>query len=319
VSEGRPLESAAGEVAARVAAVVVNYNTAELLVDCVASLRAEGIKEIVVVDNASVDDSRGRLAAADPAATFIPAGANRGYGAGANIGLRATDSELVLVGNADLVFEAGAIAALVAALDADPRRGLVGPRVLNRDGSVYPSVRTFPAIGDALGHAFLGLVAPSNRWSARYKMLDWDHSRAAEADWISGSCFLARREALDALGGFDEAYFMYSEDVDLCWRAWKRGWRVAYEPAAAVTHVQGASTDLRPYRMIAHHHLSLLRFAYRSTEGWRRALLPAVAAGLFLRTVLSAAQRAGEGARQRVPWLAGPGPGERAPARSRVG
>ena len=111
-------------------------------------------------------------------------------------------------------------------------------------------------------------------------------------DWVSGACFVARREALDRLGGFDESYFMYSEDVDLCWRAWRAGWRVAYEPAAAVVHAQGASADQHPYRMIVAHHRSLLRFARRTTTGGRRALLPVVAAGLALRAALACAQRA---------------------------
>lgn len=168
---------------------------------------------------------------------------------------------------------------------------MVGPRIEAPDGSLYSSPRAFPGIGDALGHAFVGLVAPGNRFTRRYRMLDRDHTRAGEADWVSGACFLARREAWEALGGFDEAYFMYVEDVDLCWRAWRSGWRVGFEPAARVAHVQGVSTDQAAYRMIAAHHRSLLRFSQRSTTGWRRGLLPLVAVGLAVRAVLACAQR----------------------------
>ena len=98
---------------------------------------------------------------------------------------------------------------------------------------------------------------------------------------------LVRRTAFDAVGGFDPAYFMYVEDVDLCWRLWRAGWSVGYEPGGLVTHTIGGSSQLTPYRMILAHHRSLYRFADRTTEGRRRTVLPLVAAGLAVRTVLA--------------------------------
>jgi N-acetylglucosaminyl-diphospho-decaprenol L-rhamnosyltransferase len=283
----------------RVGAVIVNYNARDHLVECVRSLRAQGVAEIVVADNASSDGSAEALARSDPDTLLVPTGANLGYGAGANRGAQVCHGDLLLVCNPDVTFGAGAVDALVAALDADPGLALVGPRIEEPDGSLYPSARTFPGVVDALGHAFLGLVAPGNRFTRRYRMLDWDHSRAGDVDWVSGSCFLVRRSAWEALGGFEEAYFMFAEDVDLCWRAGRAGLRVGYEPAGRVVHVKGVSTDQAPYRMIAAHHRSLLRFYHRSTTGWRRGLLPLVAAGLAVRTALVAAQRAVEGVRAR--------------------
>ncbi|MGH9073914.1 MAG: glycosyltransferase, partial [Acidimicrobiales bacterium] len=203
----------------------------------------------------------------------------------------APPSQLVLVGNPDILVQPGAVAALASALDSDPRVALAGPRIVGADGERYPSARTFPSMAESLGHGFVGLVVPGNRWSRRYKMADWDHAQAREVDWVSGACFLVRRTVLEALGGFDEDYFMYSEDVDLCWRVAGAGWRVLYEPAATVTHIQGVSAEHHPYRMIVAHHRSLLRFANRTTGGWRRALLPFVAAGLALRAALSAVAR----------------------------
>ena len=94
---------------------------------------------------------------------------------------------------------------------------------------------------------------------------------------MSGACFLARRRALEELGGFDESYFMYAEDIDLCWRARRAGWGVAYVPDAVVTHLQGVSTARRPYRMLVAHHRSVFRFAARTERGWRRLALPAMA------------------------------------------
>jgi N-acetylglucosaminyl-diphospho-decaprenol L-rhamnosyltransferase len=144
---------------------------------------------------------------------------------------------------------------------------------------------------DALGHGLLGLLAPGNRFTRRYRLLDWDHSRAACVDWVSGACFLVRREAWDEVGGFDPSYFMYMEDVDLCWRLGRAGWKVGYEPAAQVVHAQGASTNQRPYRMLAAHHRSMWRFAARTTHGTRRAVLPVVATGLVARFGVASMRR----------------------------
>ncbi len=290
-----------GAPSQRVSAVIVNYNARHHLLECVRSLREEGVNDIVVADNDSRDGSAEALARDHGDVVFLPTGANLGYGAAANRGAARCAGELLLVCNPDVTFEPGALKSLVAAIDTDDRLALVGPRIEGADGSLYPSPRTFPAIGDALGHAFLGLVAPGNAFTRRYRMLDWDRGRASDVDWVSGSCFLARRPAWDALGGFDERYFMYAEDVDLCWRAWRAGWKVGFEPAARVVHVQGVSTDLVAYRMVLAHHRSLLRFSYRSTTGWRRALLPLVTAGLALRAVLACAQRAGRRRRRRGP------------------
>jgi N-acetylglucosaminyl-diphospho-decaprenol L-rhamnosyltransferase len=203
--------------------------------------------------------------------------------------------EYTAVLNPDVVVESGTMKALAAALDANPSMGAVAPRVDNPDGTLYPSVRAFPSLTDAIGHAFLGFVAPGNRFSRRYRLLDWDHSRPVDVDWVSGTCLLLRTEALGDEGRFDESYFMYVEDVDLCWRMRQAGWRVAYEPGGRVVHTVGASSELAPYRMILAHHRSLLRFSARTARGRRRLLLPLVGAGLALRTVLAWLQRAYRG------------------------
>ena len=288
-------------MAARVSAVVVNYNAGAHLAACVRSLRSEGVGEVVVVDNGSVDGSPAALLEADRDVVLVSTGANLGFGRAANRGgVRAT-GEALLVCNPDVVVEPGAVKALAAALERDPGLAIVGPRIEDPDGEVYPSPRVFPGLLDALGHAALGLVWPANPFTRRYRMLGADRSQSSDrADWVSGSCFLARRRAWDELGGFDEAYFMYAEDVDLCWRAGRAGWRVGFEPAARVVHVQGVSTDQRPYRMIVEHHRSLLRFSARTTTGWRRAFLPLVALGMALRVAVACAHRAARGRADRV-------------------
>ena len=280
-------------------AVVVNFNAGAHLVACVRSLRAEGLDRIVVVDNASRDGSVEAALAVDPGIDVVQTGRNLGFGSAVNRGVPRLEGD-VLVVNPDVVVEPGAVKALEAVLEQEPDVGIVGPRIEDPDGTLYPSARTFPALGDALGHAFVGLVAPRNRFTRRYRMLDWDHAVAARVDWVSGACMLVRRECFDELGGFDEAFFMYLEDVDLCWRAHRAGWAVAYEPAGRIMHVQGVSTDQAPHRMIAQHHRALFQFWWRTTSAPRRLLLaPFVLAGLVLRTGLASAQRLLAGVRPR--------------------
>jgi N-acetylglucosaminyl-diphospho-decaprenol L-rhamnosyltransferase len=283
-----PLEGQVSGVSdRRVAAVIVNYNTRDYLLECVRSLRADGMDRVVVVDNDSVDGSVDALRRSDPDAEVIATGANLGFGVAANRGVARAVADYVLILNPDTVVEPGTVKALVEALERDARMAAVGPRIHSPDGTLYPSVRRFPDLGVAAGHAFLGLVWPDNRYTRTYRMLDWDHNQPRPVDWVSGTCMLVRRGAFEAVGGFDPAYFMYVEDVDLCWRLWRAGWTVGYEPGGLVTHTIGGSSQLTPYRMILAHHLSLFRFAERTTEGPRRAVLPAVAAGLALRTVLA--------------------------------
>jgi N-acetylglucosaminyl-diphospho-decaprenol L-rhamnosyltransferase len=236
--------------------------------------------------------------AADPAVSVVETGANLGFGSAANRGVAATAGEYVLILNPDTVVEPGTAKALSEALDRDPGLAVVGPRMENLDGTLYPSVRRFPEMAVAFGHAFLGLVWPANPATRRYRMLDWDHERpAADVDWVGGACMLVRRSAFDLIGGFDEAYFMYVEDVDLCWRLGQAGWRIGYEPSARVVHALGGSSRRVPYRMIAEHHRSLYRFVSKSSAGARRGMLPVVAAGLGVRTVAAWAHHALGGAR----------------------
>ncbi len=288
------------------AAVVVNHDAGEALAACVASLDDEGATPVVVVDNGSQDGSLAQLERLRPATRVVQTGRNLGYGAGANRGIAATAGELVVVANPDIVVHPGALQVLTSALAGDPALAIVGPRISDPDGAWYPSARRFPAALDAAGHMVLGTVAPRNRFTRRYRMDDLDGSSARQVDWVSGACLVARRQALEELGGFDESYFMYAEDMDLCWRARRAGWAVAYVPAAEVTHVRGVSTAQRPYRMLAAHHRSALRFASRVESGWRRPLVAPAAVLLGLRFLLELGRlavtgRPGGASRSRPP------------------
>jgi N-acetylglucosaminyl-diphospho-decaprenol L-rhamnosyltransferase len=277
------------DTAQGVAAVVVNYNAGDYLVECVRSLRDAGVQQIVVADNASTDASLGALRKVDPDVVVVETGGNFGYGGGVNRGAAAVTAgaEVLLVCNPDLTLDPAAVKTMVAALDADPEAGIIGPRIDNTDGTLYPSARTIPGPFDAVGHAFLGPIMPNNRFTRRYRLLDWDHSHARRVDWISGACFAIRRDVFDRLGGFNEDYYMYLEEVDLCTRARAMGVAIVYEPAARVVHVGGVSTRQLPYRMLAEHHRSVLRWWWSSHRWPMRGLAPLVALGLLARFVLA--------------------------------
>ena len=269
------------------AAVVVDYNVGPVLRDCIRSLLDEEVREIVVVENGDPGSVTAALRDLADRVTIIIPGENLGFGAGVNRAAAALTgvSDEIIVANPDTAVHAGAIATLCSALDDNPTWGLVGPTVLTAEGERYPSVRRFPSPLIAVGHAVLGRIAPENPFTRRYRSAG---QRAdGGVDWVSGSFFVIRRSAFEELGGFDEAYFMFAEDMDLCWRAHERGFGVGVAPAAVVTHVEGVSRAAHPYRMMVEHHRSALRFAASTTRGPARLLLPVGAFMLGIRLVVS--------------------------------
>ncbi|MGH9169321.1 MAG: glycosyltransferase family 2 protein [Acidimicrobiales bacterium] len=272
---------------ATTAAIVVNYNAGHALLGCVASLAAEHLGEIVVVDNKSVDGSMEQLLAGGAPARPIAAPSNLGYGGGANLGSRSTGAPYLVVSNPDLVVKPGAVARLLGVLAERPEVALAGPMLRESSGQVYPSGREFPGLGESVGHGFLGMFWGGNPWTRRYRRIGAEQHRSRPADWVSGAFFVVRRDAFESVGGFDETYFMYVEDVDLCWRLRQAGWEVWYEPSAEVVHEQGRSTARHPYRMLVAHHKSMWRYARRTATGPERGLLPLVAAGLAARLLLA--------------------------------
>jgi N-acetylglucosaminyl-diphospho-decaprenol L-rhamnosyltransferase len=281
-----------------IGAVVVDHEAGAVLDGCVRSLLADGASPLVVVENGATGSAGSALTEllaekVGAPVRLVQPGRNLGFGAGVNRGLAALAGEAeppewVLVSNPDLVVHAGALPALQDALTTHPAWAIVGPRIFDESGEVYPSVRRFPSFVDAAGHALLALFNPDNRFTRRYNPGTPEGDVVVHAGWVSGSCFLARRSALEELGGFDEAYFMYLEDTDLCWRAHHAGWGVGFAGTAEVTHMQGVTTARHPYRMMIEHHRSALRFTVRTTTGWRRLALPLAAAVLGVRIALAA-------------------------------
>jgi N-acetylglucosaminyl-diphospho-decaprenol L-rhamnosyltransferase len=268
------------------AAVVVNYESGALLAGCVEALLADdsaGSAEVVVVDNASTDGSVARLQAVSPAVSVLRPHANLGYARAANLGIAATRAPLVAVLNPDTVLAPGSAGVVAAAFGADPALAAVGPRILNPDGTVYPSARAAPGVRDAVGHALLGRVRPDNRWTRAYLESGADPSVARDVAWVSGAMVWFRRGWLDRVGGWDERFFLFLEDVDVCRSVGEAGGRVRYEPGAVVTHLVGASRSTHPVRSVVAHHRSAYAYAAKWWRGPRRALLPGAAAFLTLR------------------------------------
>jgi len=245
-----------------VAICIVSHNTRDLLLACLDSVgRQAGASEVVVVDSASTDGSAEAARAAFPQAKVIAAQENLGFGAGCNRGIRATKGEAVLLLNADTRLTAGALEAMVRALCADEGVALVGPRLVRPDGSLQRSCHAFPTLATAFfGYAGLSKAFPRSRLLGRYDMSWWDHGERRKVDWVSGACMLVRRSALEQVGLFDEGYYMYAEECDLCFRLRRAGYGVVYEPAAEVVHHEGASTTQRWPEMVMASHRSTFRF-----------------------------------------------------------
>ncbi len=261
----------------RTAVVIVTHNTRDDVLRCLDSLGARGDRpadhrpdqppdEIVVVDTGSTDGTVDAVLAARPDVRVLEL-ANAGFGRGANAGVRVTSASCVIVANADVRFEPGSVARLADELDDDPTLAAVGPAVVYPDGEPQASARRLPDLQTAIGHAVCGRVAPSNRWTRRYRELEHTPSLPRDADWLSGCALALRRGAFDEVGGFDPGYHLYVEDVDLGVRLRAAGWRLRYQPAAGVEHRVGASTSTARWRSLVSHARGLDRFVWRQRSG----------------------------------------------------
>ncbi|MPV37602.1 glycosyltransferase family 2 protein [Georgenia subflava] len=270
----------------RVRVVTVAFNPGYELEHFAQSLETATTADVtlVVVDNgtdrAVVDDVAGRHGA-----EVVRPGKNLGYGAAANLGATAGDEPWVVVANPDIVWRPGSLDELLAAGRRNRSAGVLGPKILNTDGTVYPSARAVPSLTQGAGHALFVRFWPGNPWTRAYQRrqkqtLLTEHP----VGWLSGACLLLRRQALETVGGFDERYFMFFEDVDLGERLGKAGWSNVYVPTAEVVHDQGASWRERPAPMIRAHHRSAEQYLHRRYGAWYHAPVRlAISLGLRVR------------------------------------
>jgi N-acetylglucosaminyl-diphospho-decaprenol L-rhamnosyltransferase len=224
----------------RVDVVIVSYNSRDQLRAGVEPLAGAAEIDVVVVDNNSPDKSL--EAVADLDVRTIQTGANRGFGAASNVGWRSGTAPYVLFLNPDAAITPGAIQALAGVLDEDSKIGIVGPKIVDERGKLDFSQRLFPRFRQDLAQAFfLHFLFPSASWTDGAVRDNHAYESSHDAQWLSGACLLCRRSVLEELGGFDERFFLYCEDMDLCFRAWEHGYRVRFVGEVRVVHIGGAS------------------------------------------------------------------------------
>jgi hypothetical protein len=256
-----------------VAAVVVTLNALPWIEPCLESVR--GADDVVVVDHGSADGTLETVRERFPAVRVVTQG-NLGLGAGWNRGIAETaGSRYVLLLNADAWLVGDALERLVEIADARPRAAVVGPRLLDPDGSLQRSVRGFPTVWRlATEYLFLRKLAPRSMLLNGFYAGGFDHDVEREADFLMGACLLVRRAAIGEVGGLDEDFFLFSEETDWCYRFHRAGWTVLFTPAAECVHVGGASHGGRLFRENVRGHLRFLakHRGVREAERARRLL-----------------------------------------------
>ena len=268
------------------AVVIVNYDTGPYLARCLASLashRGDVATEVLVIDNASHDGSHTAAVSAHPEVRLIENPVNVYLSPAWNQGARETTAPYLLFLNPDAEIFSGTLADYVRVAREHPEAGIVGPMLRNPDGTVYASGRRFPSVVDAAFHAVLSPFTRSNPFTRRYELDGWDRATERTVDWVSGACMLMPREAYDAVGGFDEAFPLYAEELDIATRLRDAGRSVLFTPEVEVLHAIGVSTG-RSRRMALMHSRSIYRYyAKHRAVGWRRVTLPFARVALRLR------------------------------------
>lgn len=273
-----------------VSVVIVNYNTGGYLADCVQTVLPQ-VQEVIVVDNASGDESVALCAqrfSGNPALQIIRNADNLGFAAGCNIGARRAGGETLLFLNPDCFVEQDAVLHLSRVLDSSPDIGMVGGLLLNSDGTEQGGGRrAIPTPWRSFVRAF-GLTRFSSRWPELFFDFHLHKQplppQAIDVEAISGACMLVKRAAIDAVGLWDEGYFLHCEDLDWCMRFRNKGWRVLFVPQARVTHAHRVSSRSRPIFVEWHKHKGMMRF-YRKFfgDGYSWPMMGFVAAGVWTR------------------------------------
>src|SRR5437764_2326690 len=279
-----------------VSAVVVSFNSRQHLERCLTSV-LDSVDEAVVVDSGSSDGSADFARGSLPEVSVLEV-PNRGFGAALNAGVEASRGDRLLLLNADTWAAEGAIAKLLQCLDADQQIAIVGPRLSNPDGSLQRSVRGFPTPWRLVTeYFFLRWFAPRSRALNAFYGAGFDHRSRRDAEFLVGAVLLVRRNAFEEAGGFDTDFYMFNEEVDLCYRLTHAGRRIVFCPSAEFTHVGGASTKLVWNSMYREQLRSHLRFLAkhrgpRTAERMRKVLMWS----MRLRTIVF------RGERRRLSW-----------------
>ena len=254
-----------------IAVCIISYNTRDLLRECLRSVLMQNADEIIVVDNASTDGSVEMMKAEFPSIPLIALEKNLGFGTASNRGIKNCRSEHIFLLNADAIMNAGSLQALNRYLETHPHVAMIGPRVLNPDGTVQTSCFYYPTPP----HVFLYIsgfykLIPRLPILKKRSLQKAASEMAMDVPWILGAALAFRRETFETLGGFDESFFLYFEEVDLCYRLFLQGKQIHFVPEAEVVHVGGASTTQNRTWFYIQFFRSLARF-YR--KHYSRVLL----------------------------------------------
>jgi N-acetylglucosaminyl-diphospho-decaprenol L-rhamnosyltransferase len=241
--------------------IIVNFNTCDLLRACIESVLYEAPDEVIVVDNASTDRSSDMMEAKFPSIRLQKNETNIGYGAAANQAIATCTTNYVLLLNSDTFLHQGTIKALTTYMDRNPHVAVLGPRLLDASGKHQPSCLPFPTPGDIfIDVSHLSNVIGLIPYVRDHYLRTWSHGEARSVPWVLGAALLIRRMAFEQVGGFNEKFFMYYEEADLCFRLAKDGWYIHFAPIACISHNGGASTKLLQKEMIVQFYASLAVF-----------------------------------------------------------
>lgn len=274
--------------------IIVTYNTREITRECLLSIRATSgsiSKEVIVIDNNSDDGTSTMIRSVFPEVILISNSRNVGFAAANNQGLAIARGEYILLLNPDTVLKENALQSTMAFLSNHPEASIVGCRLLNPDGTVQPSCRSFPSVPNLFFEAFfLYRLFPRNTLIGKYYLGWFTYDRVQEVDVVLGAFMMIRRSVFEKIGLFDERFFMYTEETDFCLRAKRAGLKTYFYPGGEVIHLGGKSAEQDPQKMfrdIYRTQLYLFRKHYSSPEYVVMGLLKA--AGVALRVVVYAA------------------------------
>ena len=275
---------------ADLAVVIVNYDTGNYLERCLASLRrhrGDVVMDVIVIDNASRDESHTRAIAANPWVRLIENPTNVFLSPAWNQGADATDAPYLLFLNPDTEWWKGTLGDYLRVARTHPRAGIVGPLVRDPDGRIYTSGRAFPSVVDAIGHAFVSPFSRANPFTRRYELDGWDRTTERAVDWVSGCCMLMPRDVFEKMGGFDEGFPLYAEELDMATRLRDAGWSVLFIPEVEVLHEVGVSTPRARWILLMHSRSVYRYYRKHRAAGWRRITLPVAWAALRLRAEIA--------------------------------
>ena len=274
--------------------IIVNYNSTDYAMRCIGSiyLSARSFKfKIIVVDNGS-KDSPGCLKQNFPDIDLVRNTTNMGFSKAVNQALRRSRGRYVVLINPDAFIYNGLLNKVFDYLNNHPDVGIVAPRIIDRDGSIQGSARRFPSLWTSVfgRKSPITRLFPNNPITKKeFPCFSVKGSEPFSVDWVSGACVVARRKAVDRIGSFDERFFLYWEDADLCRRIKDAGWKVIYFPEAAVYHYTGTSSDTAPLASIFHFHKSSYLLLKKYATDAMRYMMPLALVALGVRCVVAMA------------------------------